>query len=78
MEIKKGLLTIAPVVKLLASLSSFIITWTNGKIIGVMQELKPSRNQDANFRPIGILQIRKQMLQKSKTMPAKVNGIQIG
>jgi hypothetical protein len=66
------------VVKLLASLSSFMMRCTNGNIIGVIQELKPSKNQDANFRPIGTCQIRRQMLQKSSTIPAKVNGIQIG
>ena len=65
-------------VKLLASLSSFMIRCTNGKIMGVMQELKPIRNQAANFMPIGMLQIRKQRLQKSRMVPAKVNGIQIG
>lgn len=51
---------------------------TNGKIIGVMQELKPIRNQAANFMPIGMLQILKQMLQKSSMVPAKAKGIQIG
>ena len=68
----------APVVKLLASLSSFMIRWTKGKSIGVTQELKPIRNQAANFIPTGIYQTRRQMLEKIKTVPVKRTGIQMG
>jgi hypothetical protein len=68
----------APVVKLLASLSSFMIRWTKGKSIGVTQELKPMRNQAANFIPTGIYQIRRQMFEKMRTVPVKRTGIQMG
>ena len=68
----------APVVKALASLSSFMMRWMNGKIMGVMHELNPMRNHAANFIPRGMLQIRRQMLQKRRTVAANVKGIQMG
>lgn len=76
--VKGVFLTIAPVVKLLASLSSFMIRCTKGNSIGVMQELNPIRNHVANFIPVGMYQIRRHMLEKSKIVPEKRTGIQMG
>lgn len=68
----------APVVKLFASLSSFMIRWMKGKSIGVTQEFSPKRNQVANFKPSGIYQIRRQILEKIKMLPENMTGIHIG
>lgn len=49
----------APVVKLLASLSSFIIRWTHGNSIGVMHEVIPSMKYAAKWRPNGMSQTKR-------------------
>lgn len=46
-----------------------------GNIIGVMQELKPIKNQAVNFMAVGIAQTRKLMLQNNNTVAANANGI---
>ncbi len=51
----------APVVKLLASLSSFIIKCTHGKRIGVMQDVMPSIKYAAKCNPSGISHIRSEI-----------------
>lgn len=71
-------LTIAPVVKLLASLSSFIIRCTHGNSMGVMHDVMPSIKYAAKCKPSGISQTRRVAWQKSRTVAAKVKGTQIG
>lgn len=68
----------APVVKLLASLSSFIIKCTHGKSMGVMQEVMPSMKYAAKCRPRGMSQARRVAWQNRRMVPAKQNGTQIG
>lgn len=72
------ILTIAPVVKLLASLSSFIMRCTQGKSMGVMQDVMPSMKYAAKCKPIGISQTRRVAWQKSRTVAANMKGTQIG
>lgn len=49
----------APVVKLFASLSSFIIKCTQGNSMGVMQDDVPSMKYAAKCRPSGMSQTKR-------------------
>ena len=51
---------------------------TQGKSMGVMQDVMPSMKYAAKCKPIGISQTRRVAWQKSRTVAANMKGTQIG